>query len=78
MTYLYKADVAASRGTISSFESALGFLEKAKALKLDENQAELVKKKIQSVKDLIAGLKQKSTKIPQKPVEAPAKNVKQQ
>lgn len=77
MTYLYKADVAASRGTLSSLESALGFLEKAAALELDKSQAELVKTKIQSVKDLVAGLKQKPTKGPQKPVEAPAKNMKE-
>jgi colicin import membrane protein len=77
MTYLYKADVAASRGTLLSLESALGFLEKAAALELDKSQAELVKKKIQSVKDLVTGLKQKPTKGPQTPVKIPSNHVKE-
>jgi hypothetical protein len=54
MTYLYKADVATSKGTVPGFETALNYLNQAAALKLDKNQTDLVEKKIQFIKDLIA------------------------
>ncbi len=73
MTYLYKADVAASKGTRKDYQDALDYLNKAATLKLDNSQAELVKKKIQSVKDLMAGLKAPAEKPPEKPVEIPSK-----
>ena len=71
MTYLYKADVAASKGTVSGFENALNYLNQAAALKLDKNQTELVEKKIQFIKDLIAARSAAQTdkepnKIPKK------------
>ena len=52
---MYKADVAASKGTISGFEAALGYLNKAALLKLNDSQAELIKQKTESVRILILG-----------------------
>jgi hypothetical protein len=62
MTYLYQADVAASKGTASGLEAALDYLKLAAALKLDAGQSDLVAKKTQAVKDLLATLKALPTK----------------
>lgn len=56
MLLLYKADVAASKGTLAEFEKALAFLNKAAALDLDTSQSDLIKKKIESVKELRAAV----------------------
>ncbi|MBW2567846.1 MAG: hypothetical protein JRD93_00390 [Deltaproteobacteria bacterium] len=55
MILMYKADVAASKGTIFGFETALEHLNKAALLELNNNQTELIKQKIKSVRTLIAG-----------------------
>lgn len=55
MILMYKVDVAASKGTISGFETALGYLNRAALLKLNDSQAELIKQKIESVRTLIIG-----------------------
>ena len=73
MTYLYKADVAASKGTLEDYQVSLDYLNKAAALKLDSSQTELVKKKIQSLKDLVAGLKAAPEAGAAAPPETPAK-----
>lgn len=65
MTYLYKADVAASKGTLTGYQTALGFLGKAAALDLDEAQLELIRKKIKSVEELIVSLQAKSAGKPE-------------
>lgn len=54
MTYLYKADVAASKGSVGDLQAALVLLNKAAALQLQANQAELVQSKIIAIRDLIA------------------------
>jgi hypothetical protein len=73
MTYLYKADVAASKGTVSGLEEALKDLNLAAALKLDAGQSELVAKKIQAVKDLQARLKSPQPEPVKKPAAVPPK-----
>ena len=42
---LYKADVAAARGTRNALESALGYLDQAAGLNPDEIETELIQKK---------------------------------
>lgn len=68
MIYLYKADVAASKGTLADFKKALEFMEKAADLDLDAAQSDLVNKKIQSIKELMAALPDKNTKQPEVPI----------
>jgi hypothetical protein len=46
---IYKADIAASRGTMTDLESAMVFLSKAKVMNLDKAQAESLDKKIKAV-----------------------------
>ena len=59
MTLVYRADVAASKGTISGFKAALGYLNKAALLKVNDAQTELIKQKIESIKILLAKPKAK-------------------
>ncbi len=73
MTYLYKADVAASKGTLSGFEDALNYLNKAAALKLDASQTDLLNKKILAIKELKADFKSKQATSEKKPPEASPK-----
>jgi hypothetical protein len=61
MIYLYKADVAASKGTLKDFKKALEFMDKAAALDLDAAQSDLVRKKIESIKELMAALQDKTS-----------------
>jgi hypothetical protein len=56
MTLLYKADVAASRGTAADLEASLGYLREAGALRLDETQAMLVRQKTEAIKNMQAAL----------------------
>jgi len=72
MIYLYKADVAASKGTLSDFKKALEYMAKAAALELDAAQTDLVNKKIQSIKELMAALRGKNIEKPKEPVNVPA------
>lgn len=74
MILLYKADVAASKPAKSDLETALGYLETAAALDLDDAQEKLVKKKIESVEALMAALeKEAEAAVEAKPEEPPAK-----
>ena len=53
----YKADVAASTGSIASLEAAIDFLDQAAALGPDDIESELIEKKKQAIQDLIKNLK---------------------
>ena len=53
---IYKADVAGSRGTIASFEAALGFLNEAKRLAADA-QVQQIDQKIEAFSAALASLK---------------------
>jgi hypothetical protein len=70
--YLYKADVAASKGTLEDFNKALEYMKKAKALELDAAQSDLVNMKIQSIKELMAALQKKKIEQSDRPVNVPA------
>ena len=54
---LYKADVAATKGTRSGLEAALGYLDQAAQLNPDEIETELIKKKKASIRELLNTLK---------------------
>jgi hypothetical protein len=72
MTLLYRADVAASRGTSNDLEASLGYLREASALRLDETQAMLVRQKIEVIKNMQAALTAKpGTRPPAQPVQPP-------
>jgi hypothetical protein len=55
---LYKADVAAIKGTLSGFETALDYLNQAANLNPDEIETELIQKKKASIRELIDMLKE--------------------
>jgi hypothetical protein len=55
---LYKADVAAIKGTLSGFETALDYLNQAANLNPDEIETELIQKKKASICELIDMLKE--------------------
>ena len=50
---LYKADVAAAKGTRNGFETALGYLDEAAELNPDEIEIELIQKKKASIRELL-------------------------
>jgi len=52
----YKADVAAIKGTRNSLESALDYLDQAAKLNPDDIEAELIKKKKASIRELLNSL----------------------
>ncbi len=56
MILLYKADVAAIKGTRSGLETALDYLDQAAQLNPDEIEAELIKKKKASIGELLKTL----------------------
>ncbi len=66
MILLYKADVAASKPTLSDLEAAKGFLSEAARLDLDGPQVDLIHEKMDAVDKKIASLKaeQKGAKSP--------------
>ena len=53
---LYKADVAAIKGTRSGLETALDYLEQAAELNPDEIETELIEKKKASIRELLKAL----------------------
>ena len=55
---LYKADVAAIKGTRSGFETALDYLDQAANLNPDEIETELIQKKKASIRELLDLLKE--------------------
>jgi len=68
MIYLYKADVAASKGAQNGYQAALQYLQKADALEIDPAQKELVNKKIKAIEELMAAPPKKDVE----PSESPA------
>jgi len=68
MIYLYKADVAASKGNLAGFQTALEHMGKAAELKLNPAQSKLVKMRIQSIHELMATIENKNTAPPGAPV----------
>ena len=67
MILMYKADVAASKATISDLKGAKGYLTEAARLDIDDLQANLINQRIDVVNDLIAGLEAREAEA-----EAPA------
>ena len=55
---LYKADVAATKGTRSGLETALDYLEQAAKLNPDEIETELIQKKKASLRELLNTLEE--------------------
>jgi hypothetical protein len=53
----YKADVAASKGSITSLEAAINFLDQAASLEPDDIESELIEKKKKAFKKIIKNLK---------------------
>ena len=53
----YKAEVAASKGSIASLEAAIDFLDQAATLEPDDIESELIEKKKKAFQDLINDLK---------------------
>jgi hypothetical protein len=56
MILLYKADVAATKGTRAGLETALEYLDQAAELNPDEIETELIKKKKTSIRELLKTL----------------------
>jgi hypothetical protein len=54
----YKADVAATKGTRSGFETALDYLDQASRLNPDEIENELIQKKKASIRELLDQFKE--------------------
>jgi hypothetical protein len=61
LTLLYKADVAAGRGTMEGYRAALASLQQAETLSPDEIEANLIQEKIQSIEKQMAALEQSKT-----------------
>jgi hypothetical protein len=55
---LYKADVAATKGTRTGFETALDYLDQAANLNPDEIETELIQKKKASIRELLDMLRE--------------------
>ena len=53
MILFYKADVAAAKGTRAGLEAALGYLDQVAELNPDDIEAELIKKKKASIRELL-------------------------
>jgi len=71
MILLYKADVAASKATISDLKDAKRYLDEAERLGTDDLQADMINQKIDAVDKQIATLqaKEKEAKPPATPAE---------
>lgn len=70
MILLYKADVAASKATISDLKDAKVYLTRTSKLDLDEPQAEMIKQKIDAIDDMIADLQPKKKQALPEPAPA--------
>ena len=57
MILFYKADVAATKGTRSGLEAALGYLDQAATLNPDDIETDLINKKKASIRELLNTLK---------------------
>jgi hypothetical protein len=69
MILLYKADVSASKPTLSDLNQAKGYLSEAERLDIDDLKLDLIHQKIDAVDQQIAALKAKKAakKSPAKP-----------
>ncbi len=70
MILLYKADVAASKATISDLKDAKVYLTRTSKLDLDEPQAEMIKQKIDAIDNMIADLQPKKKQALPEPAPA--------
>lgn len=69
MLLLYRAEVAAGKGTMAALKNAKRYLDNAASLKLDQAQTKMINLKIETISNLIAALqakKNKGTKDPAK------------
>ena len=66
MILLYKADVAASKPTLSDLKEAKGFLSEASRLDIDDAKLDLIHKKMDAVDKKIASLVDRYDKVYQK------------
>jgi len=56
MVLMYKADVAASRGTPADLKAALDYLHEADTIDLDSNQSEVIRQKVRFIKKALKAL----------------------
>jgi hypothetical protein len=61
---MYKADVAASKGTVADLEDAKGYLAEAARLDVDVLKLDLVAQKVAAIDDTLAKLKAEAAKAP--------------
>ncbi len=64
MILMYKADVAAGKGTVADLEDAKGYLVEAAELDIDDLQLDLVEQKVAAIDDILAELKAEAAKAP--------------
>ena len=67
MLLLYRAEVAASKGTLAALKKAKRYPDKAAVLKLDQAQTKMVHLKTETISNLIAALKAKKNKALKNP-----------
>jgi hypothetical protein len=76
MILLYKADAAASKGTVAGLETAIKYLDQASTLGPDEIEAKLIKQKlasIQKLKEMLSPKPKKTKSVKDKPEKQPLK-----
>jgi hypothetical protein len=76
MILLYKADAAASKGSVAGLESAIKYLDQASKLGPDEIEAKLIKQKlaaIQQLKEMLSPKPKKATPVKDKTEKQPPK-----
>jgi hypothetical protein len=66
MILLYKADVAAGKGTLAGLDAATKYLDQASALDPDEIEAKLIRQKLESIQKLKEALSPKPPKTQKK------------
>jgi hypothetical protein len=64
MILMYKADVAAGKGTVADLEDAKGYLAEAARLDVDVLKLDLVAQKVAAIDDTLAKLKAEAAKAP--------------
>ena len=67
MLYVYKADIAVSKGTPEDLDKALEFLNKASQLKLSQEQLNLINQKVEAAKQLKSSISQEAAATPPPP-----------
>jgi hypothetical protein len=76
MILLYKADAAASKGTVAGLETAIKYLDQASTLGPDDIEAKLIKQKlasIQKLKEMLSPKPKKTKSIKDKSEKQPPK-----